>query len=183
MLVLTLHPMHFTVCFPIGVLLFSCGIGLRAGSGAPSDLVRALKPDSRPDLPRRATAAPVNVFSWHISAMYRVDRGRADQYMREATMRLFACLTMCLMPILANAGQTGARAPSAPQAYCVNRGADFYPYTGEVCKSGYQVGPGNCRKTDGRMIAVPRDQCIAMAGTLELPFEVGRIFQAPKPVK
>jgi hypothetical protein len=63
MLVLTLHPIHFTVCFPIGVLLFSCGIGLRAGSGAPSDLVRALKPDSRPDLPRRATAAPVNVFS------------------------------------------------------------------------------------------------------------------------
>jgi hypothetical protein len=37
----------------------------------------------------------------------------------------------------------------------VNRDADFYPYTGEPCKSGYQLGSGNCRKTDGRMVAVP----------------------------
>ena len=98
-------------------------------------------------------------------------------YMREAAMRLVACLTMCLMPIL-NAAQ--AQAPSDPQAYCVNRGADFYPYTGEPCKSGYQLGSGNCRKTDGRMVAVPREQCIAMAGTVELPFEGGI---APKPMK
>jgi hypothetical protein len=98
-------------------------------------------------------------------------------------MRLVACLTMCLMPILAYAGQTGPQGPSDPQAYCVNRGADFYPYTGELCKSGYQLGPGNCRKTDGRMVAAPREQCIARAGTVELPFEVGRIVQAPKPMK
>ena len=38
-------------------------------------------------------------------------------------MRLVACLTMCL--ILANAAQTDAQAPSDPQAYCVNRSADF----------------------------------------------------------
>ena len=50
-------------------------------------------------------------------------------------MRLVACLTMCLMPILANTAQTEAQAPSDPQAYCVNRSADFYPYTGEPCKS------------------------------------------------
>jgi hypothetical protein len=46
-------------------------------------------------------------------------------------MRLVACLTMCLIPILANAAQTDAQAPSDPQAYCVNGSADFYLYTGE----------------------------------------------------
>src|SRR5262249_11360541 len=71
---------------------------------------------------------------------------------REATMHLVACLTMCLMPILANTAQTDAQAPSDPQAYCVNRSADFYLYTGEPCKSGYQLGAGNCRKTDGRRL-------------------------------
>jgi hypothetical protein len=34
----------------------------------------------------------------------------------------------------------GVQAPSNPQGYCVNRGADFYPYAGEPCKSGYQLG-------------------------------------------
>ena len=105
-------------------------------------------------------------------------------YMREVVMRLVACLTMCFMPILANAAQTDAQAPSDPQGYCVNRGADFYPYTGEPCKSGYQLGSGNCRKTDGRMVAVPREQCVAMAGTVELPFEGGRRqFDAPQTPK
>ena len=108
-------------------------------------------------------------------------------YVLEVAMRLVACLTMCLMPILANADQTGAQAPSDPQGYCVNRGADFYPYTGEPCKRGYQLGSGNCRKTDGRMVAVPREQCVSMAGTVELPFEGGiRRFdgrQAPKSAK
>jgi hypothetical protein len=34
-------------------------------------------------------------------------------------MRLVACLRMCLMPILVNAAQTGAPAPSDPQGYCL----------------------------------------------------------------
>jgi len=97
-------------------------------------------------------------------------------------MRLVACLTMCLMPILADATQADAQAPSDPQAYCVDRSSDFYPYRGEPCKSGYQLGAGNCRKTDGRMVAVPREQCDAMAGTVELPIEGGRL-QAPKSMK
>jgi len=105
-------------------------------------------------------------------------------YMREAAMRLVACLAMCLMPILVKAAQTDAQAPSEPEAYCVNRSADFYPYTGEPCKSGYQLGPGNCRQTDGRMVAVPREQCVAMAGTVELPFEGGRRpFDGPQTPK
>jgi hypothetical protein len=98
-------------------------------------------------------------------------------------MRLAVCLTICLMPMLANAAQKDAQAPSDPQAYCVNRNADFYSYRGEPCKSGYQLGSGNCRKTDGRMVAVPREQCIAMAGTIELPFEGGRRPQPPKSMK
>src|SRR5215813_14512776 len=38
-------------------------------------------------------------------------------YMREAVMRLVARLSICFMPILANAAQTDAQ--SDPQAYCV----------------------------------------------------------------
>jgi hypothetical protein len=97
-------------------------------------------------------------------------------------MRLVACLTltMCLMPIVANAAQSDDQAPSEPQAYCVNRSAEFYPYTGEPCKSGYQLGSGNCRKADGGMVAVPREQCAAMAGTVELPVEGGRRFNGPQ---
>jgi hypothetical protein len=102
-------------------------------------------------------------------------------------MRLVACLTMCLMPILANAAP-GAQAPSDPQGYCVNHSADFYPYTGEPCERGYQLGSGNCRKTDGRTVAVASEQCVSMAGTVELPFEGGiepvlRPPQAPKSAK
>ncbi len=89
-------------------------------------------------------------------------------------MRLVARLTLCLTAILTNAAQTGAQAPSEPQAYCVNRNAEFYPYTGELCKSGYQLGAGNCRTPDGRMVAVPRDECVAMKGLVALPFESGR---------
>ena len=98
-------------------------------------------------------------------------------YMREAAMRLVACLTICLVPMLANAAQADAQAPSDPQAYCVNPSADFYPYAGAPCKSGYQLGAGNCRKTDGRMVAVAREECVAMAGRVEVPFEVP--FEVP----
>jgi hypothetical protein len=102
-------------------------------------------------------------------------------------MRSVAGLTMCLMPISANAAQMDAQAPADPQAYCVNRRGDFYPYAGEPCKSGYQLGSGNCRTTDERMVAVPREQCVAMAGAVELPFESGRRRsdgpRAPKSMK
>jgi hypothetical protein len=96
------------------------------------------------------------------------------QSMREAAMRLAACLTMCLVAILANVARADDQAPSEPQAYCVNRNAEFYPYRGEPCKTGYQLGSGNCRKADGHMVAVPREECLAMTGTVELPFEGGR---------
>jgi hypothetical protein len=94
-------------------------------------------------------------------------------HMQEVAMRLVACLAICLMPIMASAAQTDDQRASNPEAYCVDGSAAFYPYMGEPCKSGYQLGLGNCRKTDGRMVAVPREQCVAMAGTVELPFEHG----------
>jgi hypothetical protein len=98
-------------------------------------------------------------------------------------MRLISCFTILLMSTFQSAAQTDAQAPSEPQAYCVDRSGDFYPYRGEPCKSGYQLGSGNCRKTDGRLVAVPREQCAAMAGIIEVPFEGGRLPQAPKPAK
>jgi hypothetical protein len=88
-------------------------------------------------------------------------------------MRLIVCVTACLIPILADAAQMAPETSSDPQAYCVNRCADFYLYTGEPCKSGYQLGLGNCRKTNGRIVAVPREECLAQAGTVELPVEDG----------
>ena len=88
-------------------------------------------------------------------------------------MRLIACVTTCLVPILADAAQLAPQTSSDSQAYCVNRSADFYPYTGEPCKSGYQLGSGNCRKTNGRIVAVPREECLAQNGTVELPVEDG----------
>jgi hypothetical protein len=94
-------------------------------------------------------------------------------------MRLVACVTVCLTTILTNTGQTEAQnAPSEPQAYCVNQNAEFYLYTGEPCKNGYQLGAGNCRTAEGRMVAMPREQCVAMKGLVEVPFEGGRP-QAP----
>jgi hypothetical protein len=58
---------------------------------------------------------------------------------REVVMRLVACLTVCVIPVVANAAQTESQPSSDPQAYCVNRNADFYPYTGEPCKSGAPI--------------------------------------------
>jgi hypothetical protein len=99
---------------------------------------------------------------------------KSDCYMPEGAIRLVACLTMCLTPILASATQADAQAPSDPQAYCVNRSADFYPYTGELCKSGYQLGSGNCRKADGRMVAVSKEDCVAMGGLVAFISKTGQ---------
>jgi len=96
-------------------------------------------------------------------------------------MRLIACVTTCLVPILADAAQMAPQTSSDPQVYCVNLSADFYSYTGEPCKSGYQLGSGNCRKSDGRMVAVPREECLAQAGTVELRFFDDRRLGAPPP--
>ena len=52
---------------------------------------------------------------------------------------------------------------------------------------GYQLGAGNCRKSDGRIVAVPREECVTMGGIVEVPFEGGRRPlggpQAPKSTK
>jgi hypothetical protein len=89
-------------------------------------------------------------------------------------MRLVPCLTICSILILANPAQSQAQGTSDPQAYCVNHSADFYAYTGDPCKSGYQLAAGNCLKSDGRMVALPREQCTAMAGKVAIPADNGR---------
>ena len=86
-------------------------------------------------------------------------------------MRVIACLAVGLISFAAHAGQS--QPASEPQAYCINLSADFYPYSGEPCKSGYQLGRGNCRNASGQMVAVTREQCLKMAGTVELPIEQG----------
>ena len=86
-------------------------------------------------------------------------------------MRVIACLAVCLILFAAHAAQS--QPASEPQAYCVSLSTDFYPYSGKPCKSGYQLGPGNCRNASGQMVAVTREQCLEMAGTLELPIEQG----------
>jgi len=92
------------------------------------------------------------------------ERTRPGPYTREAVTGLVACAVWLI-------AQTDLQAPSDPQAYCVNRSGDFYPYAGDPCKTGYQLGPGNCRKADGRMVAVAKEQCVSMGGLIALPFE------------
>jgi hypothetical protein len=118
------------------------------------------------DCPQAARIATADVYS---------------HYAQEAPMRLIACVTTCLVPILAASAQMAPQTSSDHQAYCVNRSADFYLYMGEPCKSGYQLGSGNCRKTNGRIVAVPREECLAQAGTVELPVEDGLPPTAPPP--
>jgi len=71
--------------------------------------------------------------------------------------------------------------PSEPQAYCVNRNAEFYPYEGKPCKDGYQVGPGNCRTSDGHLAAIKKPECLAAGGAIELPSE-RPVIETPVPV-
>jgi hypothetical protein len=54
---------------------------------------------------------------------------------------------------------------------------------GKVERRRAQLEKSVARKTDGRMVAVSREQCVAMAGTVELPFEGGRRPQTPKSMK
>jgi hypothetical protein len=86
-------------------------------------------------------------------------------------VRVIACFAVCLISFDAHAAEP------QPQSYCVNLSADFYPYTGKPCKSGYQLGPGNCRNASGEMVAVTREQCLKMGGAVELQIEQG----APAP--
>lgn len=104
-----------------------------------------------------------------------------SDYVHEAPMRLIACFAACLVPIFADAAQMAHPTSSDRQAYCVNTSADFYPYTGEPCKSGYQLGSGSCRKTTGRIAAVPTEECLAQDGTVELPVEEPAMPPGPGP--
>lgn len=88
-------------------------------------------------------------------------------------MRSVICVSLCLVfatAALASQPTADVKAPSEPQAYCVNARAAFYPYAGEPCKAGYQLGQGNCIRADGRWVAVARSLCRIMAGRVVLPY-------------
>jgi len=71
----------------------------------------------------------------------------------------------------ADFGERRSNGRSSLLSVCVNPHADFYPYRASLAKAGHQLGLGNCRKTDERMVAAPIEQCVVIAGTSELPFE------------
>jgi hypothetical protein len=78
--------------------------------------------------------------------------------------RLVACLTMCLMPILASATQADAQAPSDPQAYCVNRSGDFYSYFGSWRQRALDPSARVQRHFTGFVIAPDHYQILAGRG-------------------
>jgi hypothetical protein len=53
---------------------------------------------------------------------------------------------------------------SGRPAYCVNAAGEFYVYTGDLCRSGYQLGPGNCLLPGAELIAVSRAECLRRGG-------------------
>jgi hypothetical protein len=58
---------------------------------------------------------------------------------------------------------------SNPQAYCINANAEFYPYAGDPCSTGYQLGTHNCRLPSGELHLVSRVDCQNMGGLVALP--------------
>jgi hypothetical protein len=61
-------------------------------------------------------------------------------------------------------------ADTGKQSYCINDHADFYPYKeGQNCRSGYQIGDGNCRLKDGSVVAVNKAECTGRGGEVALP--------------
>jgi hypothetical protein len=64
---------------------------------------------------------------------------------------------------------TGNQQASDPQAYCINASADFYRYTGDPCRTGYQLGTHNCRLPDGEFVLASRADCETRGGLMGSP--------------
>jgi hypothetical protein len=74
--------------------------------------------------------------------------------------------------------------PASARSYCINAEADFYEYDGGTCRSGYQLGAGNCWLADGSFRAVPREACRELGGMIALPgmpILDGRLMRPPSP--
>src|SRR4051812_14256660 len=98
----------------------------------------------------------------------------------------FVSVIAALIASSAYAGEVApAQTAAAGRSYCVNAAADFYEYTGGPCRSGYQLGPGNCRMPDGGFRAVPADTCSGLGGMIALPappaLDSGRLLRPRVP--
>jgi hypothetical protein len=49
-------------------------------------------------------------------------------------------------------------------AFCINQQAEYYPYTGGVCRTGYQLGTHNCRTPDGELHMMAPADCRRAGG-------------------
>jgi hypothetical protein len=68
---------------------------------------------------------------------------------------------------------------SGRPAYCVNAGGEFYVYTGELCRSGFQLGPGNCLLPGAELVALPRNECLRQRGMPAMPDGSAPVPRAP----
>jgi hypothetical protein len=67
-------------------------------------------------------------------------------------MRLIACVTICLVPILIAAAQMAPQTSSDRQAYCVNRSADFYPIRVSPAKAAINSDQAIAGKQTGTLL-------------------------------
>jgi len=81
---------------------------------------------------------------------------------------VFASLAGLAVTMAFAAEQSGAGGEGA-RNYCVNVQADFYEYQGGTCRSGYRLGPGNCRLPDGSIRALLPAVCRERGGMQAMP--------------
>jgi hypothetical protein len=70
-----------------------------------------------------------------------------------------------------SAAQTAgpAQPVSGRPAYCVSASGEFYMYTGDLCRSGFQLGAGNCLLPGAELVGVSRDECLRRNGMPAMP--------------
>jgi hypothetical protein len=97
---------------------------------------------------------------------------------------LFGSLAALIASAACGAQESRPAPEASARSYCINAEADFYEYAGGTCRSGYQLGPGNCRLSDGSFRAVSREACRELGGMIALPsppaLDPGRLLP-PRP--
>ena len=94
-------------------------------------------------------------------------------------MRLIACVTTCLVPILADAAQLAPKTSSDSQAYCVNRSADFYPYTVNPAKAAINSDQAIAGKQTGALLPCQERRASHRAARSNYPLKT-EYLRAPR---